>query len=351
MLVGHRYGRSESLYAWFLHADMLDALFDEAARSRLVRQARKRLMAGDHLSYTRELESWMRNHSVLALDVAIVTEQCRPGVLVWCQLPFHWSAVASERRKRNAGDPDVRSYFHGHLETAVGKRVVWGSFDPIRLTSTTSNHELSGVRTQFVLAQVASVTPERIELRPVAIATRLLSEGARWSDGVDRADDGQRISPMEVEQFHGVDFNDVDRDDALQFMRTIPEVQVKRTLAQVLGEPVIPKDWGGEQSDLWTTRLRVRGKSYDAAFLLKGPAGGRFSRPMTIGMLGKNGDQLQRLSATPAEVLVLQHCHVIRPEVVGMLRSLASDFRNIRHYMVIDGYDTCAILRHTTGGK
>ena len=66
---------------------------------------------------------------------------------------------------------------------------------------------------------------------------------------------------------------------------------------------------------------------------------------MTIAMLGKNGDQLQRLASTPAEVLVLQHCHEIRPEVVAMVRSLASDFRNARRYMILDGYDSYSILQ------
>ena len=31
-----------------------------------------------------------------------------------------------------------------------------------------------------------------------------------------------------------------------------------------------------------------------------------------------------------------------------MLRGLASDFRNVRHFMVLDGYDSYAILRHTS---
>jgi hypothetical protein len=41
---------------------------------------------------------------------------------------------------------------------------------------------------------------------------------------------------------------------------------------------------------------------------------------------------LQRLASSPAEVLVVQHCHEIRPEVISMLQSLASDMRNIRRF-------------------
>jgi hypothetical protein len=65
---------------------------------------------------------------------------------------------------------------------------------------------------------------------------------------------------------------------------------------------------------------------------------------MTIAMLGKNGDQIERLARTSAELLVVQHCHEIRPEVFSMLRSVASNFRDIRRYMLIDGYDTYRIL-------
>lgn len=323
---------------------MLDALFDDAARSRIVRRARQKLMSGDADAYTRELEKWLAAHPVRALDVAVATKQCRPGVLVWCELPFHWSDVSSERRRSHQGEPDLRSSFHSGLDTADGTARVHGTFDPSRLTCSTANSELSGVRTQYMLAQVAGYSADDIELRPVAIGARLLSEVGGWVDRLDRPEGGQRIAPDEVEQFRGVDFARTPHHQDLRVMQQIPESEVKRQLARALGEPVVPKDRGGEQSDLWTARLRVAGRSYTAAFLLKGPAGGRLARPMTIGMLGKNGDQLQRLASTPAEVLVIQHCHEVRPEVVGMLRSLASDFRHVRHYMVLDGYETFAIL-------
>jgi hypothetical protein len=104
---------------------------------------------------------------------------------------------------------------------------------------------------------------------------------------------------------------------------------------------VVPNDWGGEQCDLWTSRLLVDGRAHTAAFLLKGPA---FWRPMTIKALGKNGDQLNRLADTSAEVLVVQHCNTIRPEVYSMLERLASDYRNVRRYMILDGFDTLRLL-------
>jgi hypothetical protein len=334
-----------ALYAWYLHGEMLDALFDETARNRALRAIRKRMTVGDHNAYTRELERWMRHHPVTPLDAAVVAGSPLEGCLVWCELPFRWSEVASERRGVASGDMYVRSTFSGALEMGGTRLRVHGSFNPARMTCSTANTELSGTRSQFVLGQVAAASAVDIELRPLAIATRFLDEVGDWPQAWGRAQDGQRIDPGSIDQFVHVDFTSIDNQEALAAMRSTPESIVKECLAQALGEPVVPKDWGGEQSDLWTTRLRVEGRAFTAAFLLKGPAGGALARPMTIAMLGKNGDQLQRLAGSPAEVLVIQHCHEIRPEVVALLRSLASDFRNVRRYLILDGYDSYAILR------
>jgi hypothetical protein len=128
----------------------------------------------------------------------------------------------------------------------------------------------------------------------------------------------------------------------LEPLRQVLEATVKRITAGLLGENVVPKDWGGEQCDLWTSELLVDGRAHTAAFVLKGPA---VWRPMTIALLGKNGDQLNRLADTAAEVLVVQHCNVIRPEVFSFVQRLASDFRNPRRYMIIDGFATLRLLR------
>ncbi|MGO8864456.1 MAG: hypothetical protein ACLQRH_27320 [Acidimicrobiales bacterium] len=110
-----------------------------------------------------------------------------------------------------------------------------------------------------------------------------------------------------------------------------------------MANPTFPKDWGGEQFDLWKTHLSVEGQPLRAAFLFKGP--GEF-KPMTISSLGKNGDQIDRLSSTVADVSVIQHCHSITAPVVNMARVYASDPRHPRRYLVIDGYDTVKTLRH-----
>lgn len=113
--------------------------------------------------------------------------------------------------------------------------------------------------------------------------------------------------------------------------------------AEIISESEVPNDWGGEQFDLWSTVISVEGQRLRTAIAFKGPA--RF-RPMTIASLGKNGDQIDRLAQTAADLMVVQHCHTITAPVVNMLKAYASNFRDPKRYMLIDGSDTIRILRH-----
>ncbi len=317
---------------------MLDALFASDGRAPSLRMLWTQRVHRDQDAYTERLERWLRTHEVPALETVVLDGRCCVGRIIWTELDFHWSDVASERLACHNGSTDVRSDFHAIAAiTDDEHRHVHGTFNPIRLTCSTSNSELHGVRMQYMLAQIAAVDLRTIELRPLAIATRLLPPPPhRW------ASDWQRIDPRQVDQFAEADWTANLQLSDLEPLRDVPEAEVKIIIADLLGEKVVPKDWGGEQCDLWTSNLLVDGRPHTAAFLLKGPGAWK---PMTIKLLGKNGDQLNRLADTAAEVLVVQHCNVIRPEVWSMVQRLASDYRNPRRYMIIDGFDTVRLLR------
>ena len=129
----------------------------------------------------------------------------------------------------------------------------------------------------------------------------------------------------------------------LDVLKAVPEKKIKQAFAEIISESEVPKDWGGEQFDLRTTVMSVEGQRLRAAIAFKGPA--RF-RPMTIASLGKNGDQIDRLAQTAADLMVVQHCHTMTATVVNMLKAYASNFRDPKRFMLIDGLDTIRILRH-----
>jgi len=124
-------------------------------------------------------------------------------------------------------------------------------------------------------------------------------------------------------------------------MRNISEAAFKTCLAELLGD-ASHKDWGGETSDYFTAHINLHGVRKTAAFLLKGPAN---FKPMSLNHLGKNNDQIVRLSHEPAQVLFVQHCHDILPPVRETLRAFAVQPSNPRRYCLIDGRDSLRLLK------
>jgi hypothetical protein len=100
----------------------------------------------------------------------------------------------------------------------------------------------------------------------------------------------------------------------------LPERTVKRGIVKILGEQMDPKDWGRESNDVFTTRITVAGSRRRAAFALKGPAK---TGPLVPKMMGKNGDQIQRLFTSPAQVFFVQYEGEIKESVLQQMSQLA----------------------------
>lgn len=120
----------------------------------------------------------------------------------------------------------------------------------------------------------------------------------------------------------------------------LPEKCIKEGFKRILHERGAFKDWGGERDDLYTTRVRIAGRRFPAAFAFKGPLRG----PLVPGKMGKNGDQIQRLFLAPAEVFFVQYEGEIAESIVEQMQVFAraksaSTARPIR-FGIIDQGDT-----------
>ena len=211
------------------------------------------------------------------------------------------------------------------------------------LTSTSSWSELSGQKRLFVFCAVTSIRDKTIEAIPWVIANPITNilwsnslVGRQWSNRLEVFIDGMD-SFAEVRRYRRKLTTRV-----LKSLVEVPECDVKQAFADIIGEPTVHKDWGGEQSDLFTSRLVVDQKRISTAFVFKGPA--RF-RPLKMAGLGKNGDQIDRLFNEPADLLILQHCHEITQPVRAAMRAYAQQTGNPRLFCLIDGYDTVRLFR------
>jgi hypothetical protein len=213
------------------------------------------------------------------------------------------------------------------------------AFSKSGLVNDTAYTRLSGVTNLFVFAYVAEATDDVIRAIPIVIGDLVDSDVSIPS----LLSFGISLRPEEVEQFSAIDSTWTPSKAKFELMRTISEKCVKELICGLLQQEP-QHDWGGEESDLFTSGLLVGGKRTTAAFLLKGPA--RF-HPMTPKDLGKNGDQIYRLFNIPADVYVIQHCHSIEPSVRGMAEAFAIK-RNLTapcRLLFLDGWDTARLLK------
>lgn len=125
----------------------------------------------------------------------------------------------------------------------------------------------------------------------------------------------------------------------------IPETRFKKGIAKILGESGRFRDWGGERNDLYTSRVRISGRRYTAAFAFKGPGTRGI---LTPGKMGKNGDQIQRLFKTTASVFVVQYWGQVAESVAEQMEEFAKAKSSIEgvvvFFGVIDGDDSNRLL-------
>lgn len=148
---------------------------------------------------------------------------------------------------------------------------------------------------------------------------------------------------------HFITIDDVDsfskvrkiKSQAKRLPASMSEREFNDGVKAIIGETGTFKDWGGETSDLYSTRLRLNGKRMRVAFGFKGPG---LTVPLVPSRLGKNGDQMERLFSEPADVFFVQHWREIMPSIMRMMRVFAVDKALSTgkpvYYGLIDGHDS-----------
>jgi hypothetical protein len=268
------------------------------------------------------------------LQLAAQSGTVRPGMVTGVEQEFDFRR-AEERDQ--AGDLPID--FHGSLSTERGM-VVSGTLNAARLAASSSAGNIAGRSHAYIIGTVTALTAGSISLRPAFAGIRSYVEDDQSAlFGISQP---RRILPSEIDQFRLIDFASPCPSSDLKRLGGMAEKLVKHTIASLLGEPFVPLDWGGERSDLYSSRMFVGGSQVSSAWLLKGP-GAR--GPMTIRSLGSRGDQIVRLFTEPADVLVIQHYREITTPVISMMEAHAHDSRNPRRFMILDGADTARILR------
>ncbi len=279
---------------------------------------------------------FIRAQQVDSLAEVLLHESLAEGQPIWAEQLVHFQGYDAYRRY-DRGRTDVKVPFRMVLKE-FNNHVASGEFSPEHIVNSNSARgNLSGNTRLLTFGIVQQSSLEATIIRPLLVGRRM-NVGDLSSFPFQLS---LYVSPESIDEFSRLTAYRATMWDQ-PTMQITSEQAVKEWFAEIIGEPVVPKDWGGERSDLWSARVHVDGEPVRAAFLLKGPA---VFRELTIADLGRRGDQIDRLFSEPADLLVLQHCHYVRKEVYRMMETYASNFRQPRRYSVIDGPTTWQILK------
>ena len=287
--------------------------------------------------------AWIKTNSPMPLQVLLSERRLAPGSVFTHHSNFFFSGLSKVSEARRKGKP-VKNLATAYSKLDGGRpdnRLEF-EFHDEHLTSESAWSQLAGQQRKFVLGVVTDIQGDRIRCVPYVIAnivdsnSSLQGDGGPWYNHLE-------VHVSQIESFAEVQIVQESLTKAsLSVLRDVPEAAIKIALAEIINEPNIPKDWGGESSDLFSSRVEINGQRISTAFLLKGPA--KF-HPMTPADLGKNGDQIGRLFSEPADLLILQHCHEVTKAVRQQMRAYAQQMGNPRRFCIIDGYDTLRILK------
>jgi hypothetical protein len=285
------------------------------------------------------LRDWLEiaGPEIPSLQAAIVTGALKPPALFSYEGNLYFDGVRVMQPKPN---PSAHVVMKGLLDGADVRFFLALNHDHV-VVGSPGNLLTGQVSDLFVLAQASRVARGQIRAVPIFIGY-LRKQGAFefikptgrnevFVDSIDNFSAVETVAPPSLKQ--------------LGVLRDLSEEAIKVAFAEIIGEPDIPKDWGGERSDLYTTYVRLDGQRVSTAFAFKGPAGGSKFREMQVADLGKNGDQIERLCTEPAELLVIQHCHNIGSAVRNTVRAFCNQVGRQRRYCLVPGSDTFRVLR------
>jgi hypothetical protein len=136
-------------------------------------------------------------------------------------------------------------------------------------------------------------------------------------------------------------FSKVKRIRQGQQMKPIAEEKFKQGVKKAIGEGGKFTDWGGEKNDLFSTKIRLNGKRIPCAFAFKGKGKKGILKPKDF---GSNGDQIQRLFQSDAQLFMVQYWYQLDQTVYEQMRWFATARSAMTgdkiYFGIIDGDDT-----------
>lgn len=282
----------------------------------------------------------IKTEGVRSLETFTLSRTLQQGLLFTLEARFNSKGLAGI-----AWDPSGTRHVNVTLTAPLRQfgddRQLVVEFSSTSITTSTGFGRLGGRPSLFVYGYIRELTKTHVIASPFVIGDLVVAPEngfpIPWRDAC-------RVDPGTLGLFAEVKFlRRVDKS-SLEALKTVPERRFKELVPERLGLAEIPKDWGGENCDIFAPNVVCDGERRDSAWVLKGPAA---FHALQMKDCGKNGDQIVRLFDNPASLFVLQHCRDVTPAVRKTMYAFAREPARIgSRVCIIDGYDTWRICKH-----
>lgn len=185
---------------------------------------------------------------------------------IWGVFTFRGISRALERERD--GKNFEPASFSGRIPLGSSEYEFSGRLSNDHLYSQTSTTMLSGRRRMLIAGQF-EFRESKVEVFPFVIGDMVTDQRGLFAPTFSQI---VRLHPDQIDQFSLMQAQRAATVPDLQSLLQIKEDEVKHAFAAIIGEPFVPKDWGGEKSDLSTSRMTVDGVPITAAFIFKGPS-------------------------------------------------------------------------------
>lgn len=287
---------------------------------------------------------WLSRNAPPTLGELLATGRAIPGAMFTHVGTFYGKGIGAATARYDQGKALKDTPFIWiKLSSFLSGATLHIQVHPENLTSASAPGELGRRQQLLLLGRLTDTSTPQLLAQAYVIGYFYPSDRAKQpsADRFGRLPWDMELFPSQIDNFGAIAHAPAPTLKQIEGLRKIPEVEIKNAFAEIVGEAFVPKDWGGERSDLFTNQLKVSGERVTAAFAFKGPA---VFHPLTMADLGKNGDQISRLFSEPADVFVLQHCHQVTTAVRDHMRAFATRIWRLRPFTIINGSDTVRIL-------
>ena len=329
-----------SLSPYYLNTNRIEVMagskIPAVARTLLSRNNSDRVNA---MSFAADLaDSAIRSGKLKNVAEAFAEAPSEGRFFGWTWGVFNFKGSAAAFRAEEAGKARQNPEINGTLRLADRELPAHGELHLEHYYSQSSIGQLAGRGTYFVVGQF-EIGADSVEIFPWIIGD-MVDDLSPFLNMSIRS--SIRVYPEQIDAFANVRGTPRGGIKDLRALQAMSEAEVKAALAEIIGEPFVPADWGGEASDLQTNSLAVAGKPGSAAFILKGPA---LKGEMHPANMGKRGDQLIRAFGEPVDLILIQHCNKIANSVVKLAESFAVNPLDPKRFCILDGADSARILR------